>query len=321
MEFRSETTKDGVDNIPRELAKLKDIVDDKSIDDEEKAQQRKADMITQYRTEMKVDSLQRTIYLTIMNGDSINETGHKLHEMITLEDGHKIEVCKMLVECCSRERMYQRYYSLIAQTLCRMRTGYKKSFVDCFREQYVMAPQMETTKLRNVAKFFAHMLGGDGLPWHTLSYLWLTEDTTPSLLVFMRVLFQELAEHLGLLELKVRLAEPSLQDSLAGILPKDKPKNTQFSITFFTAIGLGDLTDSLHDYVNSMPDIIKNQSQPPATRKRLASHRECSECQDSAAHTFCIIEDYTHKDRNKYTKRPNIGKAVKQKYHSRMHSD
>lgn len=257
---------------------------------------------TKGKTEMKVESLQRTIYLTIMNGDSAAETAHNLHEMIKLEHGQKIDVCRMLIECCSRGRTYQGYYGLIAQRLCMMRTGYKKSFVDCFREQYVMAPHLETTMLHNVAKFFVHLLGEDALPWQTLSYLWLLEDTTSSRLVFIQVLFQGLAEHLGLLGLKVRLADPSIQDSLAGILPKDNPRNTQFAIAFFTAIGLGNLTDSLRDYVNSMPAVIKNQSQPLATHKRLASHRECSKCSDTSANTFCSIEDYTRKDRNKCPK-------------------
>lgn len=276
---------------------------------------------TKDKTGMKVESLKRTIYLTITNGDSVAETAQNLHEMIKLEHGQKIEVCKMLVECCGRERTYQRYYGLIAQRLCMMRTGYKKSFVDCFREQYVMAPQLEITMLQNVAKFFVHLLGEDALPWHILSYLWLPEDTTSSLLVFIQVLFQGLAEHLGLLGLKVRLADPSIQDAIAGILPKDNPKNTQFAIAFFTAIGLGDLTDSLRDYINSMPTIIKNQSRPLATHKRLASHRECSKCSDTAANTFCSIEDYTHEDRNKCPEKPNTRKAVKQKHHSRMHSE
>lgn len=274
MEFRSKKTKGGVDILPHELAKLKDIVDDMSIDGEEKAQQRKAYMITQHKTEMKVESLRCTTYLSIMDGDSVHKTTHKLHKTKKSEHGQKIEVCKMLLECCSQERTYRRRYGLIAQRLCMLSTGYKKSFADCFREKYEMAPQLETTELQHVAKFFVHLLGEDALPWHTLSYLWLTEDTNSALLLFIQVLFKELAEHLGLLQLKVRLAEPSIQDSLAGILPKDTPRNTQFAIAFFTAIGLGDLTESLRGYINSMPAIIKYQSQQSATRKRLASERE-----------------------------------------------
>jgi pre-mRNA-splicing factor CWC22 len=54
--------------------------------------------------------------------------------------------------------MYQRYYGLIGQRFCNLNKVYQDFFDETFTEQYSMIHRLETTKLRNVAKFFAHLL-------------------------------------------------------------------------------------------------------------------------------------------------------------------
>jgi hypothetical protein len=59
------------------------------------------------------------------------------------------------------------------------------------REQYSSIHRFETNKLRNVAKFFGHLLYSDGLDWGVLEYIKLTEgDTTSSSRIFLKILFQ-----------------------------------------------------------------------------------------------------------------------------------
>ena len=66
-------------------------------------------------------------------------------------------------------------------------------------------------QLRNVAKFFAHLLHTDALPWSILECIHLTEEeTTSSSRIFIKILFQELAEYLGLQKLNARLQDPFL---------------------------------------------------------------------------------------------------------------
>ena len=68
---------------------------------------------------------------------------------------------------------------------------HQENFEKCFVQQYSMIHRLETNKLRNVAKFFAHLLGTDALPWHVLAYIRLTEeDTTSSSRIFIKILFQ-----------------------------------------------------------------------------------------------------------------------------------
>jgi pre-mRNA-splicing factor CWC22 len=86
-------------------------------------------------------------------------------------------------------------------------------------------------------------LFSDALEWSALEYIRLNEEeTTSSSRIFIKILFRELSELMGLQKLKTRLEEKSLARYYTGIFPKDNPKNTRFAINFFTSIGLGGLT-------------------------------------------------------------------------------
>ena len=56
---------------------------------------------------------------------------------------------------------------------------------------------------------------------------------------------------MSLSKLNERLRDPTLAMSFEGLLPRDKPANTRFSINFFTSCGLGGLTDDLREYLRN----------------------------------------------------------------------
>ena len=197
------------------------------------------------QTETNLVNLRRTIYLTIMSSLDFEEAGHKLMK-IHLQPGQEVEICTMLTECCSQERTFLRYYGLLAQRFCFIDQMYAQLFDEVFLKQYSTIHRLETNKLRNVAKFFAHLLSTDAISWTCLAYLQLTEEaTTSSSRIFIKILFQELSEALGLRKLNQRLQDPGMAEYFQGIMPRDTPKNTRFAINFFTSIGLGGLTDEL----------------------------------------------------------------------------
>ena len=97
----------------------------------------------------------------------------------------------MIIECCSQERTYKRFFGLLAQRFCYIQRTYAELFEDCFRKQYSVIHRLETNKLRNVASLFAHLLATDALPWAALSCVVLTEEeTTSSTRIFIKYLFQ-----------------------------------------------------------------------------------------------------------------------------------
>ncbi|KAK8476137.1 hypothetical protein V6N11_013970 [Hibiscus sabdariffa] len=251
--------------------------DDESDEEDEDEEQMKI----QDETETNLINLRRTIYLTIMSSVDFEEAGHKLLK-IKLEPGQEMELCIMLLECCSQERTYLRYYGLLGQRFCMINKVYQENFDKCFVQQYSMIHRLETNKLRNVAKFFAHLLGTDALPWHVISYIRLTEeDTTSSSRIFIKILFQELSEHLGIRRLNERLSDPTMMDSFESIFPRDNPKNTRFSINFFTSIGLGGITENLREYLKNMPRLIMQQE--PASGSESGDESGSSSSSDSGS--------------------------------------
>lgn len=204
-------------------------------------------------------NLRRTIYLTIMSALDFEEAGHKLLKM-GIPPGQESELATMIIECCSQEKTFVKYYALLAERFCKLKREYVDSFADCFVAQYSMIHRLETNKLRNVAKLFAYLLSTDALPWAILSVIRLTEeDTTSSSRIFIKILFQELAEIMGLRELNSRLEDTTCAEWFAGLFPRDSPKNMRFSINFFTSIGLGGLTDSMREFLKNLPQLLAAQ--------------------------------------------------------------
>ena len=77
-----------------------------------------------------------------------------------------------------------------------------------FKDSYDTIHRLDTNKLRNVGKFFAHLLMTDSISWEVLAHIKLNEeDTTSSSRVFIKILFQELSEYMGLPKLNAKLQD------------------------------------------------------------------------------------------------------------------
>ncbi len=70
-------------------------------------------------TDTDTINLRRTIYLTIMSSLDFEECAHKMLK-IQFKPGQEIEVCRMILECCSQERTYLRFYGLLGQRFCML---------------------------------------------------------------------------------------------------------------------------------------------------------------------------------------------------------
>lgn len=61
---------------------------------------------------------------------------------------------------------------------------------------------------------------------------------------------------MGLKNLRERFNDPYMAEVFQGMFPTDNPRNTRFAINFFTAIGLGGLTDGLRLHLKNAPKMI-----------------------------------------------------------------
>ncbi|XP_036109977.1 pre-mRNA-splicing factor CWC22 homolog isoform X3 [Molossus molossus] len=212
------------------------------------------------KTEINLVSFRRTIYLAIQSSLDFEECAHKLLKMEFPE---------------SQTRF------------CMLKKEYMESFESIFKEQYDTIHRLETNKLRNVAKMFAHLLYTDSLPWSVLECIKLSEETTTSSSrIFVKIFFQELCEYMGLPKLNARLKDETLQPFFEGLLPRDNPRNTRFAINFFTSIGLGGLTDELREHLKNTPKVIvaqKPEVEPNESSPSSSSSASSSAESDSSA--------------------------------------
>ena len=137
----------------------------------------------------------------------------------------------MIVECCSQERTYAKFYGLIGERLCKLNQIWSQAFDTGFRTYFDTIHRYDTNKLRNIARFFGHLVATDAIPWTVFEIVKMNEDdTTSSSRIFIKILFQEMVEGLGLPALKVRFNDKTMQPYYQHMFPLDNPKNTRFSI-------------------------------------------------------------------------------------------
>ena len=222
-----------------------------SSDDEEAEQERQMEIKDQSNTDLV--NLRRTIYLTIMSSMDFEECCHKLMK-VSLPPGQEPELPSMIVECCSQEKTYSKFFGLVGERFAKLNRLWTDLFEQAFAKYYDTIHRYETNRLRNIARFFGHLLSTDGIGWHVLSVVHLNEDeTTSSSRIFIKILFQDLAEALGMPKLQERLKDEILRPSFEGIFPTDNPRNTRFSVNYFTSIGMGVVTEDMREHLKHLP--------------------------------------------------------------------
>ena len=228
-----------------------DYETDSNSEDEEAQEEHEMEIKDQTNTDLV--NLRRTIYLTIMSSLDFEECCHKLMK-VTLPPGQEPELPSMIVECCSQEKTYSKFYGLVGERFAKLNRLWTELFESSFAKYYDTIHRYETNRLRNIARFFGHLLGNDAIGWHVMSVIHLNEDeTTSSSRIFIKILFQELAEFLGMPKLQERLEDDILRPSYEGLFPIDNPRNTRFSINYFTSIGMGAVTEKMREHLKNTP--------------------------------------------------------------------
>ena len=220
-------------------------------------------------------NLRKTIYLTIMSSADFEECGHKLLK-IALPAGLETELTNMLIECCSQERSYLKFYGLLGERFAKLNPIWSDAFLSSFGTVYGNIHRLETNRIRNVAKFFGHMLSTDALPWAAaLSSIELTEEgTTSASRIFLKFLFKDLAEFFGCPKLLQRFYSSEWRRDFMGIFPEGEAKELRFSINFFTAIGLGPLTEPMREKLKEINLAGEEASESESEREQEPVERE-----------------------------------------------
>ena len=156
----------------------------------------------------------------------------------------------MVIECCSQERSYSKFYGLIGDRFSKINRVWTDALEECFREYYDTIHRYETNRLRNIARFFGHMLASDAVSWAVLQCIKMNEDdTTSSSRIFVKIMFGEVVEDMGMAAIVERFKDPEVKHFCSDMFPMDNPKNTRFSINYFTSIGMGAATEEMREHL------------------------------------------------------------------------
>ena len=163
---------------------------------------------------------------------------------------YQIELCKMIIECCSQERSFSTFYGLIGERFCKLNRVWNECFEHAFTDYYMTIHRYETNRLRNIARFFGHLLCSDSISWAVMECIKLTEDdTTSSSRIFIKIMLNEMTEAMGLKMVAERFKDDEVKRACSGMFPLDNPKNTRFAINYFTSIGLGAVTEEMREHL------------------------------------------------------------------------
>ncbi|KAI3404473.2 CWC22 [Candida oxycetoniae] len=232
----------------------------------QKKQPAPAEVNVSNMTQSSLIEFQKRVYLTVMSSMSADEAVHKLlklsHRSKKDQEQDNKTLADMIIKCCSQDKTYTKFFGIIGEKLCSRNRYWHDNFVDLFKDYYNIIDNFETNSLRNVGKFFGHLFASDVI---ALDQAWsdikITErDTTPARRILLKFVFQEMVEEMGIGEVKKRLIyDEFIKDHINGVffvkgVTWEDADDIRFSINFFTAIGLGVLTEEMREVLANLPE-------------------------------------------------------------------
>lgn len=206
-------------------------------------------------TKQQEIDFKKKIYLILKSSLSGDEAAHKLLKL-RIAANQKWRVVDIIVNSSLQESTYSKFYGIISERLCNYNKEWGLAFGIMFEKNYETIDDFEPTKLRILGKFWGHILSTDYVGFEVFKCIHINEEeTTAASRIFIKFLFQELVIELGIDELNKRLNEEYISPFIKGMFPIDDPDNMKYSINYFTAIGLGKLTDNMREVL----DIIKKE--------------------------------------------------------------
>ncbi|KAI6124023.1 MIF4G-domain-containing protein [Pisolithus croceorrhizus] len=196
------------------------------------------------------------------------EAVHKLLK-IQLKEEEEIELINMIIECCSQERSYSSFYGLVGERFSRL-NRHSAATIDTIH-------RYETNRLRNIrALLWTHVRQRLRSPGPTSVSIKMNEDdTTSSSRIFIKIMMQEMMESME------RFKDEEIRAACKDMFPMDNPKNTRFSINYFTSIGLGILTEEMREYLKNAPRLIMEQRRALLEQESSSSDSDSSDDSDS----------------------------------------
>ncbi|EDO18792.1 hypothetical protein Kpol_1028p67 [Vanderwaltozyma polyspora DSM 70294] len=217
----------------------------------------KAETVIEDRTGITDVEFKKNIYLILKSSLTGDEAAHKLLKL-RIPDDSKDEVVNIIIKSSIQESTYSKFYGILTERLLGSHRSWTPAFIETFKSNYENASEFEPAQLRIMGKLWGHILATEVISFEIFLNVHLNEEeSTPAGRILLKFLFQELVGELGIDELRNRLEADSSKSYLVNMFPTDDLENIRYSINYFTAIGLGSLTEEMRDKLKSIEDELK----------------------------------------------------------------
>ncbi|CAL0317086.1 unnamed protein product [Lupinus luteus] len=144
---------------------------------------------------MNTDS-RRAIFCIIMSGEDYIDAFEKLLRL-ELPGKQDRDIIRVLVDCCLQEKVFNKYYTVLATKLCEHDKNHKFTLQFCLWDHFKQLESMQLMRSMHLAKFVAEMLASFTLSLAVLKSLDLGDFTllTPRRIMHYRMLFEAIFEY------------------------------------------------------------------------------------------------------------------------------
>jgi len=139
--------------------------------------------------------IRRAIFCIIMSAEDYVDAFEKLLRL-GLSGKQDREIIRVIVDCCLHEKMFNKYYTVLASKLCSHEKNHKFSLQYCIWDHFKELDNMEPNRSMNLAKLVAEMLSNFTLSLATLKIVNLANpvEMTPERIAHFQVLFETLLQ-------------------------------------------------------------------------------------------------------------------------------
>lgn len=215
----------------------------------------------------------KRFYLILKSSLSSDEAAHKILKL-RIPDADKHRVVDVIVKSSIQEATYSKFYGMLAERLCSSHKSWKPAFEQVFKSNYQNSEEFEPAQLRILGKLWGHILASDYLGFEVFENVHMSEDGTSAPgRIFLKFIFQEMVASLGIAELENRFKEEYIQRFLVNLFPKEDADNIRYSINYFTAIGLGVLTEGMRQRLDILQAEVQKSRKDSEEEQAQMSQR------------------------------------------------
>jgi len=138
----------------------------------------------------------KAIFCIIMSGEDYIDAFEKLLRL-DLHGKRDREIMRVLVECCLQEKVFNKYYTVLASKLCEHDKNHRFTLQFCLWDHFKDLESMQLIRSMHLAKFVAEMVSSFTLSLSVLKSAELDDIKvlTPKRIMHFRMLFEALFEH------------------------------------------------------------------------------------------------------------------------------